>query len=252
DRLGAARSTPKASGDPVQAPATEPAGNGVSSDTRADLPKGRQDASTAQQPKEAERSQPNRIERPDPGEVARAEPLSVDAQIAADIARLAKIRARDRIIAERVLNETRTQPAEPLEGRGRQEPRRREQAPAEPAARGEKPEGPRVPREVADEFVRVGDKFYHREDTKRVAFAYTGTGLETSSNSPRVARALAAFAEANWDEGIKVRGSSEFRREVFIEASSRGVRVIGYRPREADLAEIEARVAQLAARNVVE
>jgi len=248
DRLGSARAPVKTSDERVQTPATEPPG--VAPEARGEPGKPRRAESNAPPPKDAERREPNGVERPDPAEVSRAETLSVDARIAADIARLAKIRARDRAEAERVLNQTRTQPAEPLEGVG-DRPRRQDRAPPEPVRAG-KPEGPIVPREVADEFVQVGVKFYHRDDPKRVAFEYTGAGFETSLNTPRVARAFAALSEVNWDEGVKVRGSAEFRREVFIEASARGVRVIGYRPRDEDLAEIEVRVAQLAGRNAVE
>lgn len=256
DRLNAAQEPPKQ--QRVEAPALNvdsaaPAGPDA---TATEAKKGRRSAS-APPPKEAERSDQNTIERPGPGEAAKAEPLGLDARVAADIARLAAIRARDRAEAERVLNDTRTKQAEPL-ARG-DKPRRKTKAadapaPTVPAADEERERDPlRIPREIANDFVRIGQKYFHRDNPERVAWVDAGTTLKTPSSSPELARTLVVVAEARGWDGLKVRGSAEFKREVFIEASARGLRVTGYgRASDADLAEVEARVARYSERNAIE
>jgi hypothetical protein len=82
----------------------------------------------------------------------------------------------------------------------------------------------------------VGHTEYRfRGDTSRVAFTETTFRLATDTNSPSVARSMVDVAQArNWN-GLRVSGSEDFRRLVWLEASARSVKTIGYEPNPADL-----------------
>lgn len=100
---------------------------------------------------------------------------------------------------------------------------------------------PVVPADVEKRYLRVGDKFYHPQNTDVVAFEDKGNRLETRSNSEAVAETMVHIAKARgWDE-IKVSGSETFRREVWLEAAASGMHVKGYTPTEQDKAELAKR-----------
>jgi len=100
-----------------------------------------------------------------------------------------------------------------------------------------------VPAEISSQFLQSGDKYYVPNNTKVVAFVDRGDKLETPSSAPQIAKSLVAIAEARgWDE-LRVKGTDGFRREVWLEASSKGIHVDGYKPSEVDKAELERRNA---------
>ena len=89
--------------------------------------------------------------------------------------------------------------------------------------------------------VTIGDRpigqteYRFRGDTSRVAFTESTFRLATDTNSPSVARSMVDVAEArNW-KSLRVSGHEDFRRMVWLEASVRGVKTIGYEPVPADL-----------------
>jgi hypothetical protein len=92
----------------------------------------------------------------------------------------------------------------------------------------------RAPVTVGD--VTIGRTEYRfRGDTSRVAFTASTFRLATDTNSPSVARSMVDVAEArNW-RALRVSGNEDFRRMVWLEASVRGVRTLGYEPNLADL-----------------
>ena len=103
---------------------------------------------------------------------------------------------------------------------------------------------PVVPPEIEKQYLRVGDKFYHPKNTDLVAFEDKGNKLETKSNSENIAESMVRIAEARgWDE-IKVSGSETFRKEVWLEAASRGMHIKGYSPTEQDKAELSKKVSE--------
>lgn len=109
---------------------------------------------------------------------------------------------------------------------------------------------PVVPPEIEKQYLRVGDKFYHPKNTDLVAFEDKGNKLETKSNSEAIAESMVRIAEARgWDE-IKVSGSEAFRKEVWLEAASRGMHVKGYSPSEQDKAELAKRSSGMEANKV--
>ena len=89
--------------------------------------------------------------------------------------------------------------------------------------------------------VTVGDvslgltEYRFRGDTSRVAFTESTFRLATDTNSPSVARSMVDVAEArNW-QSLRVTGSEDFKRLVWLEAAARGVKTLGYEPNPADL-----------------
>ena len=91
----------------------------------------------------------------------------------------------------------------------------------------------RAPVTVGD--VPIGQTEYRfRGDTSRVAFTESTFRLATDTNSPSVARSMVDVAEArNW-KALRVSGHEDFRRMVWLEASVRGVKTLGYEPVPGD------------------
>ncbi|KQY89361.1 LPD7 domain-containing protein [Pelomonas sp. Root1444] len=84
--------------------------------------------------------------------------------------------------------------------------------------------------------VTVGRTEYRfRGDSTRVAFTESNLHLATDTNSPSVARSMVDVAQARDWKGLRVSGSEEFRRMVWLEASVRGVKAVGYEPNAADM-----------------
>lgn len=88
--------------------------------------------------------------------------------------------------------------------------------------------------------VKVGElsigqtEYRYRGDANRVAFTETTFRLSTDNNNPSVARSMVDVAEArNW-QGLRVSGNEDFKRMVWLEASLRGVKALGYEPQLAD------------------
>jgi hypothetical protein len=92
----------------------------------------------------------------------------------------------------------------------------------------------RAPMSVGDVTIGRTEYRFHG-DTARVAFTESTFRLATDMNSPSVARSMVDVAEArNW-RTLRVSGHEDFRRMVWLEASARGVRTIGYEPLPVDL-----------------
>ena len=88
--------------------------------------------------------------------------------------------------------------------------------------------------------VKLGDvtlgqtEYRYRGDTSRVAFTESTFRLSTDNNNPSVARSMVDVAEArNW-KALRVSGNEDFKRMVWLEASLRGVKALGYEPQQAD------------------
>ena len=92
----------------------------------------------------------------------------------------------------------------------------------------------RAPLSVGD--LTVGKTEYRfRGDSSRVAFTESTFKLATDTNSPSVARSMVDVSQArNWS-ALRVSGHEDFKRLVWLEASVRGVKAIGYEPNPADL-----------------
>jgi|GEM_PF-809259 len=92
----------------------------------------------------------------------------------------------------------------------------------------------RAPITVGD--VKIGRTEYrYRGDTTRVAFTESTFRLATDTNNPSVARSMVDVAQArNW-KALRIAGNEEFKRLVWLEANTRGVKTLGYEPTQVDL-----------------
>jgi hypothetical protein len=98
--------------------------------------------------------------------------------------------------------------------------------------------------------VFIGQTEYrHRGDPARIAFTESTFRLATDSNNPSVARSMVDVAEARGWAALRVSGHEDFRRMVWLEASLRNVRTVGYEalPLDRELLE-KAREARRANR----
>jgi len=95
--------------------------------------------------------------------------------------------------------------------------------------------------EVEKQFFVRDDRYYFKDNNQRLAITDRGNKILSPENDARVAVAMAKLAESKGWDSIKVKGTAEFQREVWLEASSRGLKVQGYKPTEADKAALEAR-----------
>lgn len=109
-----------------------------------------------------------------------------------------------------------------------------------------------IPDEIGSKYQQIGEKFYHPNNTKVVAFVDRGDKLETPSSAPKTAETLVKIAEARGWEDLRVRGTEGFRREVWLEASVRGIHVDGYKPSELDKTELERRNSFMRDQNSIE
>lgn len=103
-------------------------------------------------------------------------------------------------------------------------------------------------------YLIVENKYYMRAEARRdskeaLAFVDKGRRLATSHDDPDIARSMVLLAEAKSWASIKVKGSATFRREVWLEASVRGIGVEGYKANDLDKARLEDLRATKAARS---
>lgn len=95
--------------------------------------------------------------------------------------------------------------------------------------------------QVHAQFRVAGAKFYFKDQPGKVAMKDKGERMVSATNDDRVAKAMATMAEAKGWKTIKVSGHPDFKREVWMEASLRGIEARGYKPSEQDLKDLEAK-----------
>jgi len=107
---------------------------------------------------------------------------------------------------------------------------------------------PVIPEEIKKNFLQVGDvdkaKYYYKDNVDVEAFRDTGEKLIAKKGDPDLAKALVGIAEAKKWKEITVTGSKEFKQQAWLEASSRGIDVKGYKPNEKDQALLEDKINQ--------
>lgn len=110
----------------------------------------------------------------------------------------------------------------------------------------------RIPPEVAAKYIQVENQFFHRKNKDLPVFEDKGSKLETKLNSSSVAIDLVKIAtERNW-KIIKINGTDEFKREVWMEAETRGLKTVGYKPTEFDKAILAERLSRATTNSIEE
>jgi hypothetical protein len=79
------------------------------------------------------------------------------------------------------------------------------------------------------------------DDSTQLSFKDQDFKMQTATNNPRVAHTMAKMADAKGWQKMKVSGHKDFRREVWLEASSRGIEVSGFKPSKDDLLKLQDR-----------
>lgn len=104
---------------------------------------------------------------------------------------------------------------------------------------------------VQSQFRVHGSEFRFKDQPSKIAFKDAGDSLKTSSNDSRVAIAMVTMAEAKGWKTISASGHPDFRREVWLEASLRGMEMKGYKPQQQDLKDLES-MRERQQRNIIE
>ena len=101
------------------------------------------------------------------------------------------------------------------------------------------------------QFRVSGAKFHFKDQPEQIAFKDKGEKMVSASNDERVAKAMATMADAKGWKTIKVSGHPDFQREVWMEASLRGLEVRGFKPSEQDIKALDGR-REHTMKNIVE
>jgi Large polyvalent protein-associated domain 7 len=103
-----------------------------------------------------------------------------------------------------------------------------------------------VPQSVRDRFVQDGHRFYFPDGAP--AFKDRGRRLTTASENTQVIHSLIEIAHSRgWTE-VTLTGTERFRREAWRQARLEGLAVRGYRPSEAEQAQLVRALARGLAR----
>lgn len=105
----------------------------------------------------------------------------------------------------------------------------------------------RIPDSVAAQYRTNGNEKYMLDPrTDKLAIdARSENILKTRNNDKKTIKNMLAIAETNGWQNIKVKGSPEFKKEIWLQASLKGLEVQGYKPSEQDKKLLETRKAQL-------
>lgn len=109
-----------------------------------------------------------------------------------------------------------------------------------------------IPAPVRERFREGQDgKFFFKDgkDADSVAFRDQKTRLTTNRDDTLVAHSLVDVAESRDWHNIRAQGTKEFRREVWLEATARGLEVEGYKVNQRDLEDLEHRKQDLERRS---
>jgi len=93
-----------------------------------------------------------------------------------------------------------------------------------------------VPQSVRDRFVQDGHRFYFPDGAP--AFRDLGRKLTTTSENTQVVRSLIEIAHSRGWAEVTVTGTERFRQEVWRQARFAGLGVRGYRPTDAEQAQL--------------
>lgn len=98
-----------------------------------------------------------------------------------------------------------------------------------------------MPESVARRFLKVESDYYFQDRTP--AFSDRGSKLTTRGVNHEVVRSLVEIAIAREWNTVTIKGSEEFRRSAWMEATMGGLIVVGYKPTAIDLADLASRPA---------
>ncbi|PPD55398.1 MAG: hypothetical protein CTY12_01075 [Methylotenera sp.] len=93
-----------------------------------------------------------------------------------------------------------------------------------------------IPAELSKRYAIKDHVYYAKNPEIGIVFEDKGKLIRAQSSDADDIRAMIILAKAkNWSS-IKVSGSTEFKREAWLEASMQGLAVLGYQPTQQDMA----------------
>ena len=90
------------------------------------------------------------------------------------------------------------------------------------------------------------------DNPKTVLFEDKGKTIQTARDDKQTIQDMLDVAKAKGWDSIKISGSQEFKRKMWLEAESRGIATKGYKPSPEDLAILENRREERATNNIAE
>lgn len=87
-------------------------------------------------------------------------------------------------------------------------------------------------------YLQAENKYYFRDDENKLAFEDKGKRLATEHNDPEIVRSMIELAESKKWNSIKLKGTDEFKREAWLQASLKGMQIQGFKPLDVDLAKL--------------
>ncbi len=136
---------------------------------------------------------------------------------------------------------------------------RRASAPADPALPGPGAAGPvapgKKPAPYRTEPPSIASTYYVQEkggerqyfedyQRKNLTMRATDTSVSSKRQDLNTVRAMLEIAEARGWHSVEIKGTAEFRREAWIEATARGLEGRGFTPSDADRQEADRRQAE--------
>lgn len=118
------------------------------------------------------------------------------------------------------------------------EPSREASKEEEPATHDSQAAGFLAPESIRKRFLADKNRYFFREEGHKLAFEDIGKRLVTEHNHPEVAGAMVDLAGAKGWTTVRVKGTEEFKREVWVRASLKGLEVEGFQPRDVDRARL--------------
>lgn len=85
----------------------------------------------------------------------------------------------------------------------------------------------------------VPGQFFHHDQNRKLAFADKGAKLVTDDHRPEVIGSMIELAKAKGWSTLSLKGSEEFKREAWMQASLEGIEVNGFKPKPEDVAVLD-------------
>ncbi|WP_186308528.1 LPD7 domain-containing protein [Paraburkholderia sp. BCC1885] len=95
------------------------------------------------------------------------------------------------------------------------------------------------PELVKKRYLRAGHQYFLKDEPHHLAFEDSGMRLVTGHNRADIVESMVEMTAAKGWHRIRVSGHEEFRREVWLQASLRGIEVRGYEPKAVDRARLD-------------
>ena len=92
----------------------------------------------------------------------------------------------------------------------------------------------KTPEIVRKRYLSRAGQYFFRNSNNALAFEDKGAKITTGTEDPVVAGSMVELAIAKGWKELKVTGSEDFRRAVWMEGARRGVAVNGYKPKPQD------------------